>query len=173
MTGLRQLEKLVGEDKIPPWTVGGSQFRYICVLAAFQGSAQLAKWARERVYSVSSVMERCVRCPQGPEARHQLKCQSITMDPENSAEENWNKQPQEERGRGVWFVIFPCFPTGPVPKPLLNLVQDFGLPPQQGDARRPTASQVFKEVMSSVGQERERGFLGARKAGTEPGNFSL
>lgn len=55
-----------------------------------------------------------------------------------------------------------CFPSLAQSQSLFLILSGFGPPPEEGAARRPTKSQVFKEVMSSLGQGKGRGFLEER-----------
>lgn len=81
----RELERLVGEDKPSPGLWEALSLDISVYLLLSRSSAQLAKWAWERVYSMSSVMERCVRCP-GARGQAPAEMSRVTMDPENSAE---------------------------------------------------------------------------------------
>ena len=81
----REPERLVGEDKTSPGLWEALSLHISVYLLLSRSSAQLAKWAWEQVYSMSSVMERCIRCP-GARGQAPAEMSRVMMDPENSAE---------------------------------------------------------------------------------------
>lgn len=121
-----------------------------------RSSVQSAKWTQEQVYPMSCTTE-CVLCAGGPgEGQGRVKSQGLPCTQKTQPREHWNKQSPE--GGEFSLSSFLFSETGPVPKPLLNLVRIWPSA-QEGATRSLKGSQVFKEVMSFVGQEEKLGVV--------------